>query len=267
MPSRLIGLIQNEMHKMFRFKLTYFFQTLAVGIILLWGLSAGFLFQDASRPGAGYYFLLTSTQTAISFLGTIFILIFGALLVSSETSGGTLQMILVNPVSRLEFLVAKLTTGWFFSILLALSMVLPALVIGGIKFGYGNYAEEGLTLFTQSQIFTAILLCFLLLSIVLLAFVSYSLLISVLMPNIGYSIGLSVGSILFLDLLKDRLKISPFLFQSYVETPFELVKSLTEGFAIAWKPDIYLCIGVPFAWSVVCFVAAFLVFSRKDYKS
>lgn len=267
MSFRLIGLTRNEMFKMFRSKLAYFFLACSTGIILLWGVSADLFLQDPSRPGTGYYFLLTSVQTAMSFLGVILILIFGALLVSAETAAGTLQMNLVNPISRLEFLASKLIAGWLFGLLLLVSMALPALIIGGLKFGYGNYTEEGLTLFTRARIFTAILFCFLLLLIILLAFVSYSLLVSVLMANVGSAIGLSVGSVLFLDLIRDRLRISPYLFQAYIETPFDLVKSLTEGFNISWKPDIYLCIGVPFAWSVACFAAAFLIFSRKDYKS
>lgn len=267
MQSRLIGLTQNEIYKLFRFKLTYFFISCAVGIILLWGASADLLFRDPSQPGIGYYFLLTSTQTAMSFLGIVCILIFGALLITAETTAGTLHMILVNPVSRLEFLVSKLAAGWFFSILITVSVGFVALIIGRFKFGYGDYVEEGVIVFTQSHIFSAILTTFLLLLITLLAFVSYSLMISVLVSNIGYSVGLSVGSILFLDLVRDRLGISTFLFQGYVETPFELAKSLTEGFDIVWKPEIYFLICVPFAWSVICFIIAYLVFSRKDFKN
>lgn len=267
MGHRLIELSRNEVFKMFRSKLTYFFLACSGGIILFWGVSANYFFPDKSLPGTGYNFLLTSNQTAMSFLGVIFILIFGSLLISSEVASGTLQMNLVNPVSRLEFLTAKLLVGWLFSILLVLSMVLPALAFGGLKFGYGHYIEEGFMLFTRQQIFAAIFLCFLLLLIVLLAYVSYSLLISVLTANTGYAIGLSVGSVLFLDLLREKLKISPFLFQTYIETPFDLVKSLTEGLAITWKPDIYFCIGVPLIWSFVCFSVALVVFSKKDYKS
>lgn len=267
MALRIVKLIRNEMFKMFRLKLTYFSLACGVAIILIWGGGADYFFTEGSQPGAGYHFFLVSNQTVISFLGVILILIFSALLISSETASGTLQMNLVNSISRLEFLIAKLITGWFFSILFVLSVALPALAIGGLHFGYGNYTEEGLTLFTQWQIFKNIIFCYLLLLAVLLAYVSYGLLISVLTGNTGYAIGLSVGSVLFLDLVCERLKISSYLFQTYVETPFDIVKSVTEGFDITWKPDIYPGLGVPLAWAVACFTAAFFVFSRKDYKS
>jgi len=267
MPLRITALIRSEIFKMFRMKLTYFFFACGVGIILFWGISTSYFFPDGSQPGIGYVFLLSSTQTTMSFLGVIFIMIFGSLLISSETASGTLQTNLVNRISRLEFLSAKLIVGWLFSLLLVLSMALPALAIGGFKFGYGHYVEAGLILFTRQQIFTGILAGFLVLFVVLLAYVSYSLLISVLTSNPGYAIGLCVGSVLMMDFIKGRLNISPFLFQSYVEMPFELVKSMPEGFNIAWKPDIFLCLGVPLAWTVVCFAAALLIFTRKDYKS
>ena len=267
MPLRITALIRSEIFKMFRMKLTYFFFACGVGIILFWGISTSYFFPDGSQPGTGYVFLLSSTQTTMSFLGVIFIMIFGSLLISSETASGTLQTNLVNRISRLEFLSAKLIVGWLFSLLLVLSMALPALAIGGFKFGYGHYVEAGLILFTRQQIFTGILAGFLVLFVVLLAYVSYSLLISVLTSNPGYAIGLCVGSVLMMDFIKGMLNISPFLFQSYVEMPFELVKSMPEGFNIAWNPDIYLCLGVPLAWTVVCFAAALLIFTRKDYKS
>jgi ABC-type transport system involved in multi-copper enzyme maturation permease subunit len=267
MPIRITALIRSEIFKMFHMKLTYFFLACGVAVILFWGISTSYFFPDGSQPGTGYIFLLSSNQTTMSFLGVIFIMIFGSLLISSETASGTLQTNLVNPISRLEFLSAKLIIGWLFSLLLVLSMALPALAIGGLKFGYGHYVEEGLTLFTRQQIFTGIMAGFLVLSVVLLAYVSYSLLISVLTSNPGYAIGLCVGSVLMMDFIRGRLNISPFLFQSYVETPFELAKSMPEGFRAAWQPDITLCLGVPLVWTVVCFAAAVLIFMRKDYKS
>ena len=263
----MVALIRLEIYKMLRLKLAYFFLACMVVVILFWGGSSAYFFPDSSQPGTGYNFLLSSNQTTMSFLGIIFIMIFSSLLVSAETASGTLQTNLVNPISRLEFLSAKLAIGWLFSLFLILSMALPALAIGGYKFGYGHYVEEGLILFTRQQIFAGILINYLVLSVVLLAYVSYCLLISVLTSNPGYAIGLCVGSVLLMDFVRGRLNISPFLFQSYVETPFELAKSMTEGFRTAWKPGIIASLGASLAWTAACFVVAILIFVRKDYKS
>jgi len=146
-------------------------------------------------------------------------------------------------------------------------MALPALIIGGFKFGYGNYVEEGLVLFTRQEIFSEIIVCYLVVSVVLVAYVSYSLFISVLIPNPGYAIGLCVGVALMMDFVRVRMNISSFIFQSYIETPFELAKGIAEGFKGTWRPDVYFCILVPLAWAIIFFTLALYLFARKDYKS
>lgn len=237
------------------------------GIIALWGIGTDYIFSGGRNSGIGYLFVLFSTQTALSFLGIIFILIFSSLLITSELSSGTLQMFLVNPVNRFEFFISKIIIGWLFSFILLFTTFFSAFIIGALRFGYGDYVEEGIKLFSKEQILSEILLCLLLTLIPLLAFSCFGLMISVLTRNLGYAIGISVGSILFFDLIRERLSLSPFLFQSYVETSFELVKSLAEGFAVSWKPEIYSLIGVPLAWAVGCSAIGLFIFSRKDYKS
>ena len=254
------------MLKMFRQRFTYFALSCGSGLALIWGAGADVIFEGESQAATGYYFLLISNQTIISFVGVILILIFSALLISSETASGTLHMNLISPISRLEFLTAKLITGFSFSFLFVLSVCLPALTIGGLRFGYGSYIEAGLVIFTRWEIFKNIIFCYLLLLIVLLAYVSYGLLISVLTRNTGFAIGMSVGGVLFLDLVSERLKISRYIFQSYVETPFNIVRSATEGFSIIWKPGVLNCLGVSLAWIITCFVLAIFIFSKKDYK-
>lgn len=237
------------------------------GIVVLWGIGSEYIFSGEIHSGVGYLFVLYSAQTALSFLGVILILIFSSLLITSEFSSGTLQMSLVNPVYRFEFFISKIIIGWLFSFILLFIMFFSAFIIGALRFGYRDYVEEGIKLFSKEQMFSEILLCFLVTLIPLLAFSCFGLMISVLTRNVGYSIGISVGSILFLDLIRDRFGLSPFLFQSYIETPFELVKSLTEGFPVSWKPEIYSCLGVPLIWAIGCTAIGLFIFSRKDYKS
>jgi ABC-type transport system involved in multi-copper enzyme maturation permease subunit len=267
MINKIIKITQNEIYKLMKQKFTYFSIICVIGIIVLWGIGANYFFPEGTNPGSGYLFLLLSTQTSISFVGVILILIFCSMLISAETSTGTLQMILINPISRLEFFIGKAIAGMIFSFILFISTILTALIIGGIHFGYGDYVEGEITLFTKGEIFLNIFYCFSLLLIPLFAFCCYGLLISVFTSNVGSAIGFSVGSILFLDVIREKLNLSRFLFQSYIETPFEIVKNVTEGFDINWKPDIFSCIGVPAIWIIFCLCIGFLFLSRKDYKS
>lgn len=248
-------------------KLTYFSAACAVGIILLWGIGAEYFFPEKGQPGAGYSFVLISTQTTLNFLGVILVLIFSSLQVTSESSAGTLQMVLVCPVKRTHFYVSKLLTGWVFSVLLLAVMTGTALFVSGLSFGYGDFTEGGIILFRKSRIFIDMAFCYGLVLVPLLAYCSFGLLVSVLAKNTGTSIGISVGGVLFLDLARERLGLSPYLFQSYIEKPFELVQSITEGFAVVWKPEIYRILGISLIWALCCAAIGLLVFKRKDYKN
>jgi len=267
MIIRIIKLVQNEIYKLIMQKFTYLSITCVIGIVMLWGIGLDYLFSENTYFTSGYLFLLISTRTTISLMGVILILIFSSLLVSTEVSSGTLQMMLINPISRLEFFSAKVITGMMFSLILLISTIIPALIIGSIHFGYGDYIEGGIILFTKGEIFLNIFFCFSLLLIPLLAFCCYGLLFSVITNNVGFSIGFSVGSVIFLDVIKERLDISPFLFQSYIETPFEIVMNIVEGFKVNWKSEILSCIGVPTIWIIGCFSIGLFIFQRKDYKS
>lgn len=248
-------------------KLTYFSAAFVVGIILLWSIGAEYFFPQNGQAGAGYSFVLISTQTALSFLGTILVLIFSSLQITSEYSAGTLQMVLVSPVKRVHFFVSKLLTSWIFSIMLLAVMTGTALLVSGLSFGYGDYTEGGIILFKKNRIFMEMARCYGLVLIPLLAYSSLGLLISTLGKNTGTSIGISVGSVLFLDLVRERLGLSPYLFQSYIETPFELVQNITEGFSVVWTPEIYKILGVSLVWILFCAAFGLIIFKRKNYKN
>ncbi|MHA2128135.1 MAG: ABC transporter permease [Promethearchaeota archaeon] len=267
MIIRIIKLVQNEIYKIIKQKITYFSVICGVGVVIFWGIGADYFFPGNVQPGAGFLFLLISTQSALNFLGVLLILIFCSMLISSESSSGTLQMMIVNPVSRMEFFSSKAIAGMIFSLILLSSILITSLILGGIHFGYGDYVEEGLILFKKGQIFLEIFYCFLIILFPLIAFSCYALLISVITNNVGYAIGVSIGSVIFLDIIREKLNLSPFLFQSYMETPFNIVKSITEGFEVNWKPEIFACIGVPLIWAIGCFSIGFFIFSKKDYKS
>jgi len=264
--NRVKDLVQNEIYKMIHQKFIYLSIIFLIFVVVISGIGIEYLLPESSNVSSGYLFVLISSRTAISMIGIILILIFSSMLISYETSSGTLQMMLINPVSRLEFFLAKLITAMIFSILLLITIILTAFLVGKITLGYGDYTERGIVLFTQWQIVSNLLYCYLILLFPIFCLCSYGILISILISDVGFSIGLSVGSIIFLDIVKERLNLTPFLFQSYIETPFELAQDIVEGFGIDWTPKIFYCLGISGAWSVVFLFIAYLIFSKKDYK-
>lgn len=266
MVGRIKNLVQNEIYKMMHQKFVYLSIICLIAVVIISVIGLDYLLPENSNLGSGYLFFLISSRTAISMIGTLLILIFSSMLISNETSFGTIQMMLVNPISRLEFFLAKIITGMIFSVLLIIIIILTAFLVGKVAFGYGIYAERGIIVFTQWQILSNFLYCFLILLFPLFSFCCYGLLISIIINNVGLAIGLSMGSIIFLDIVKERLKVSPFLFQSYIETPFEFAQDIIEGFGISWTPKIFYCLGVSGAWIVVFLCVGYLIFSKKDYK-
>lgn len=267
MIIRIIKLVENEIYKITKQKITYFSVLCGVGVVVFWGIGADYFFRGNGERGTGYLFLLISSQSALNFLGVPLILLFCSMLISSEASSGTLQMMIINPVSRTEFFFSKAIAGLMFSLILLSSILITSLILGGIHFGYGDYGEQGLILFKKGRIFLEIFYGFLVLLFPLIALTCYGLLVSVITSNVGYAIGFSIGSVIFLDVIKEELGLSPFLFQSYIETPFNIVRSITEGFEVNWEPEVFLCIGVPLIWVVGCFSAGLFIFVKKEYKS
>lgn len=266
MVDRIKKLIQNEIYKMLHQKFIYLSIICVIVVVIISGIGIGYVLPENSDAGSGYLFMLISSRTAISMIGAVLILIFSSMLISNETSFGTIQMMLINPISRLEFFLAKLITAMIFSIILLTTIILSAFVVGKIIFSYGDLVERGIVLFTQWEILSNFLYCYLILLFPIFALICYGLMISVLINNVGMAIGLSVGSIIFLDIVKERLNLSSFLFQSYIETPFEFAQDLIEGFGINWTPKIFYCIGISGGWIVVFLLIGYLIFSKKDYK-
>jgi len=233
---------------------------------VLSGIGANYLFLERSEIGSGYLFFLISSRTVINMFGVILILIFSALLISSEVSSKTIQSVLVNPISRFEFYVSKIIIGMVFSVLIVATILLVSFIIAKINFTFGDYVENGITIYTQNEIFMNLSLCFLLLLLPIFAICIFGLLISTLTKNIGLAIGVSIGSIIIFDILKERIDISHFLFQSYIENSFELAQNLIDGFKINWIPNVINCIAVPGIWMILMFVTGYFIFSRTNFK-
>lgn len=266
MIKRILRQSHNEFYKLIHQKFTYFSVISIILLIVLSGIGANYLFIEHSEIGSGYMFLLVSSRAVFNMFGVILILIFSSLLISSESSLGTIQAMLVNPISRLEFYFSKLIVGMFFGIIILGTILFTSFIIAKINFTFGDYIENGITIFTQNEIFLNLSICFLLLLIPIFSICSFGLLISTLTKNIGLAIGLSIGCIIIFDILKERLNISHFLFQSYIDDPYELAQNLIEGFKINWFPTIFSCIGIPGIWMILMFVTGYLIFSKTNFK-
>ncbi len=266
MIQRIIKIVWNEFIKLISQKFTYFSLIALIILVILIGIGVNYFSIEQSTIGSGYLFLLSSVRTVISLFGVIFILIFSSQLISSESSSGTLQVNLVNPIKRFEFYAAKLIISIFFAMTILAITLLASIVIIRINYSFGDYVERGLTIFTQGDIFLNLFLCSLLLFFPLLSICCYGLLISTITKNSGTAIGYSIGSIIIIDVIKERFNISDIVFNSYIDTPFELAQQITEGFKINWMPTILYCIFIPMIWAIIMAGTGYFIFSKRDFK-
>ncbi|MCX7717957.1 MAG: ABC transporter permease [Candidatus Sumerlaeaceae bacterium] len=270
-PSGMLGrvarLYRSELTKAWRTKLPY------VGLVAsaLMALVARQSVEGLSRPGtitAPSYFA-ASVNMSTTIIVPIFATIFAAMLVAGETSRGTLRTILVRPVTRREFLTAKLLSGMTYLFLLMLANVVPALVIAS---GYPAvaYADRGIGLPGPAQQVGIFALALALTLIPQAATVCFGFFISTLAPNVATAIGLAVGLLLSLEPIKQFVRFGAFeletwLFTSYYDTAIGIADSKASGIYEVWGQwKVWMLLGTSLVSSLVFLAVAYRVFARRD---
>ena len=115
MISRLWTVYAVELLKATRLK-----QTFVGPILVLLVVLCALLVHPVARDGASDYgFVAYVTPVALNSLGFLLLLAYCAGLVSQELNSGTIRQVLVRPVRRHEYMLAKLLLGMTYALLLA----------------------------------------------------------------------------------------------------------------------------------------------------
>ena len=112
---RILNAYRTELAKAFHRKFTF------VGpLLILLVVATTLRIHPVVRDGAGDYgFIAYVTPMALNLLGFLFLLVYCAGLVSSELGSGTICLVLVRPLRRCEFVIAKLLMGMTYAVMLA----------------------------------------------------------------------------------------------------------------------------------------------------
>jgi len=227
---------------------------------------AAMLQSPIERDGVSdYRFVLDATAIALGMLGLLLIVIFCSGLIASELGRGTIRLVLVRPLRRVEFLIAKLMWGMTFAavvvVLAAVGSWALALVFGemhGVEYG-------GEILYTGAGMAGTYVAAALFAMFPLLALVAYALFISTLSRSHAAAIGWAVGLWLLLDMVKNPLGIQPFVFSSYLET-WQIFAQRAGGFPeLGWLPeDAPWIVIVPAIWTVAFVAAAAGILQKRS---
>ena len=264
-------LLINELIKASRLKLTYLGIFFAVLPVLLW-IKVVQAFGEEQNLNA-FLFIATAVQASLTGIVPIFIVIFSALLVASESTAGTLRLILTRPVTRLQFLTAKLIIALGYTLLLLVLNFATAILIAGIKYGFSNLVSSvsGVPDSTGSLRLWGYMLASILLSFFpLVGFAIFGFCVSVLARNVGHAVGFAVGIILGVQSIKHLLcfgsfSFADYWFATYVEVPLAQMIDLIGGYSIAFfSPRLVQTLVISMIYNVCLVLIAFIVFHRRD---
>jgi len=224
--------------------------------------------QPLARDGAADYgFIAYATRVALNIIGLIVLLAFSASTISSELASGTIRTTLLRPVQRHEFVAAKLMLVFTCAAIIAGVAALAVWILAASLGDLTGVSYGGEALYSNLAMLRAYLLGMVLAVFPLSAAGAYGVMISSLTRSPGAAVGVTVGLWLALDIAKYPLRIAPFLFSSWVETPWTVFVRRADGLDPAWLPDAATVVLVSVAWTVAFALVAAYATSRRNFQA
>lgn len=268
MLSSVARLFSTEMTKTWRTKFPY----LGIAASALMALVAQKqieAFSRASRPTFAEY-LSTSINLSSTWIIPIFSTIFASMIVAAETSRGTLRTILVRPVSRADFLTAKLLMAIFYLLVLFAANLAVALIIGK-NLPWQAIGEDRPDLLPGGGAQIALFAIAVGLSLLpQIATVVYGVFVSVMSVNVATAIGFALGLLFTLQIAKEKVRFGDFeldqwIFSSYYDTAVGIATGKAQGVYEAWNDTkVYFLVGTSVLTALVLAGIAYARFTRRD---
>ncbi|MCC6488206.1 MAG: ABC transporter permease subunit [Candidatus Hydrogenedentes bacterium] len=263
MIPRILNAYLVECLKAMRAKSTYLGPVLAVLLSML----APLIHPITDDSGSAYAFIAFTTPMVLNLLGLLLVLTFCAGLVSSEMGSGTIRLVLVRPLLRHEFLLAKLLLGMTYAALLTLLVGVSTWTVAAIQGRLAGVVFGGEMLHTSSEMLKAYVLGALLGLAPQFAAAAFAVMVSTLARSTGAAVGAAVGVWIVCDTLKYPLRIAPFLFSTYMESPWQVFTTYCEGLESSWTPSLYYCLASSLGAIVVFTAVAVVSFNRRNIQA
>lgn len=260
MIRRLWNAYAVEVVKALRLKQTYIGPLLVLAVVL-----CGPWMREVSHNGASDYgFIAYITSVSLNFLGFVLLLTYCAGLISSEMANGSIRSILVRPLRRFEYVLAKLFLAFTYALALTVTAAAGAWAMAFARGELAGVTFGGELLFTSQQMEIAYGLGALLSLAPQFAAASYAVMISAATRNVGGAVGGTLGLWILLDIIKNPLHIEGFVFSSYLESPFQVFSNQCDGLDGSWFPMTAYCLGTSAGTLILCTVAAILLLNRRN---
>jgi ABC-type transport system involved in multi-copper enzyme maturation permease subunit len=192
------------------------------------------------------------------------VLVQGALAFSGEFALGTAKTVLLLPVRRRDWCLAKLATlvllAWG---LLAVLAVLGAALVAA-TLGWGDVVREGIVLRPLAQVWRQLLLGLGLTALQLLPLCAFALLVGLYFSNAGAAVGVAVLLGMVLEAAGGLLGPGRYVFLYQLHRPLALLERMGKGLPFSWDEALGTGLAVAAAWFVALSAAAWLRLERMD---
>ncbi len=232
MMRRIVAAYGVEMEKTIRQWSTW----AGVALVLAGVLGALWLAPLQRDNHGDYAYPAQATALALHTLGLFAILLFNANLLSSELASGAIRAVLVRPIRRAEYVVAKLLLGMSYMLFL---VVITVVLSWGLLYALGDrtgVSFGGVTLYSHEDLLQSYMLGMAAGLAPLAALCAWGLFVSSATRNPAGAIGIAVGGWLLIDAIKYPLGVDAYVFTSYLELALQPYRDQIEGGHGAWWP-------------------------------
>lgn len=276
MLKRILTLAGMELYKFSRQKYSFL---LVLFVIINAGLvgAGSRIFPaiiSAMRGGGGgalfdgYTFasIIASGTFSSAGAGTIAMLAFSGSLVAAETDSGTLKNVLVRPVKRHEFILAKAAALFVYCLVIVLITAALSAAAGAIFYGMGDLVipETGEIYRTRPEMLLNMGVSYLMDLVSIYTVGCMGLLISVAINNAGWAVITALVVYFPVMFLKNFESVSGWIFTGYMDLGQSILREMAVVKSKAWAPDIYSFFAVNILTVIVFLSVSLFLFRRKE---
>ncbi len=254
-------LLRMELGKLLRLTSVRFGAILLIVFPLLWAYAPGIFDVYGFFLVSGYQVPALSLLSSMQFLLPLLVAITAAELLGVEMANGTLPTILLRPVTRPQWLAAKLIVVAVYPFIVLLLFLLASLA-AGIPFGFGSFiggtglGEAGLLghgVMQPGAALAELVSAYAVAAIALVPIGLLSVLFTVLFMNAAGGALATLSTLIFMQLLVVFPKIEPFLLTTQLNAYTAPANALT------WVVALIALYSALFA------ALSVVVFERKDF--
>ena len=250
----MIGeLARQEGIKLFSQKYPYLLAALVIAV------EAAYMIVTAMKPAETSLDVVTAPQLWAQGLGwglrfeVYAILVIGGMGISREFSLGTVKTVLILPIRRYQWILAKLLGLVLLSWSLLIVVVGLGLVIAAISPGWGDVLRDGVRLYTAGQVWGNLALASGLTFVFMLPVCAFALLISSFFSSSGAAVGVTLLLGIVLETVTEMLDLGTWLFIHHLYRPFAMIEKLGKGLPFRW--------GETAAWGSTVALVTFVIFA------